>query len=131
MPARYQSTGADRDSYISGVRPGGIHAHAPHDVNARRDTLPDNVFQYLKEQVTREQYDADRHAEARAALVINASAKAGKRIAVCGDVASEMKSLSSAQSLATRHLEIKALYEQEMAQWSAQLAQRGLALSKD
>jgi hypothetical protein len=131
MPARYQSTGCDRDSYISGVRPGGLHAHAPHDVSARRDTLPDNVFQYLKEQVTREQYDADRHEEARAALVINAGAKAGKRIAVGGDVALEMKSLEATQLLTSRHLDIKALYEREMASWSAQLAQRGLALSKD
>ncbi len=111
---RYQSTGNDRDAYISGVRPGGVHAHAPHDANARRDTLPDNVFRYLKEQVTREQYDADQHAEARAAFAVNAGAKAGKRIAVGGDAADEIKRLEATQLLTTRHLEMKDLYATEM-----------------
>lgn len=49
---RYYPTGQNRDSYISGVRPCGKFG-VFHDVNARRDNLPESIFSLIKDEVDR------------------------------------------------------------------------------
>lgn len=126
----YRPTGCDRDSYISGVRRGGGGA-ALHDVNARRDNLPDNVFAYLKESVAREAFESGSAEEARIRhTVMNASGKGGKRIAggATGDWESLGNKLTAMESVGRRHTALSQLYAAEMADWSAQLAMKGLAI---
>jgi hypothetical protein len=124
----YRSSGTGRDSYIAGAgaRPG----RALHDVNARRDNLPDNVFQYLKDQVAREQYEGFVYEQQKANYAAMATAgRGGKRI-VASDagVADEVQRFVDVKKAAERHARIGALYQHEWAQWEAELAQRGLAI---
>ena len=124
----YRSSGTGRDSYIAGAgaRPG----RTPHDVNARRDNLPDNVFQYLKDQVAREQYEGFVYDQQRAKYAAMAGqGRGGKRI-VASDagVAEEVQRFEDVQVAAERHARLGALYHQEWQQWEAELAARGLAV---
>lgn len=129
----YRPTGCDRDSYISGVRPGG-GGPALHNVYARRDTLPDNVFGYLKEKVTREQYEANTAEELRMRnTILNSTGAGGKRIAggATGDWEALGQQLDRMGSVSQRHESLKSLYEREWSTWEQELASRGLAISKE
>ena len=124
----YRSSGTGRDSYIAGAgaRPG----RQPHDVNARRDNLPDNVFQYLKDQVAREQYEGFVYEQERAKYAAMAGAgRGGKRI-VASDagVAEEAQSFEDVKRAAERHARLGALYQAEWHAWEQELAARGLAI---
>jgi hypothetical protein len=125
----YFPTGCDRDSYIAGVRPGG-GAHAPHNVAARRDNLPDNVFAYLKEKVTFEQFEANRVEEARLRnKVMNSTGRGGKRIPQ--DTGNGMEELELTESSIRRHLALRELYMNEAQQWEGKLNAKGLCISKE
>lgn len=129
----YRATGVDRDSYITGVRAGG-GGPALHDVHARRDNLPDNVFAYLKEKVAREQYEANTNEEARARnTIMNSTVGGGKRIAggSTGDWEALGRQLDRLHSVSERHQAIKDLYGGEWAKWESLLAAKGLAISKE
>eukprot|EP00744_Colponema_vietnamica_P011973 GILI01016818.1.p1 GENE.GILI01016818.1~~GILI01016818.1.p1 ORF type:complete len:129 (-),score=29.72 GILI01016818.1:89-475(-) len=125
----YIPTGTDRDSYISGIRRGNGRS-ALHDVNARRDNLPDNVFRYLKEQVDKERFEAYAAAERRSKNQIDASK--GRRIAPPQDGISidEATKLSEADEISIRHAKLKELYSHEMGMWESELAAKGLAIAK-
>jgi hypothetical protein len=124
----YRASGSGRDSYIVGSsRP---NKHAAVGIDARRDTLPDNVFGYLKEQAEREQYAAfcaeQQGAKYQAML---GSGSGGKRIvAADAGVAEEGQSFIAMQKAAMRHEKLKLLYKKEKAQYDIELAARGLAV---
>jgi hypothetical protein len=124
----YRSSGTGRDSYIAGAgaRPG----RTPHDVNARRDNLPDNVFQYLKDQVAREQYEGFVYEQQKAKYAAMAGdGRGGKRIVASDDgQAEEVQQFLDVKRAAERHGHLGELYQREWAQWMAELAQRGLAV---
>jgi hypothetical protein len=125
----YRPSGLDRDSYITGVRTGNGRS-AIHDVNARRDNLPDNVFRYLKEQVDKERFDSFAAEERRGKNQIGASK--GRRIVPPRDGMSvvEAERLTVQEEVDRKHYELKALYEHERRQWEKELAERGIALEK-
>ena len=125
----YRATGQDRDSYITGRRaPGAVSAV---DVNARRDTLPDNVFNYLKEQAAREQYEAYIYSNQRANNQLQ-SGKRGRRILQGGETAeqAEEKQLARTERAAIRHVMLKELYDAEFAGWETELNAKGLAIER-
>lgn len=125
----YRRTGVDRDSYISG-RTAGQHPGG-HDINARRDNLPPNVFQYLKEQVAREHYESYIYQNQRANNQL-AVGKAGRRILLGGESAeqAEERALAHVKHRAERHQELRQLYAVEAAQWAEELRAKGLALER-
>lgn len=126
----YRSSGTGRDSYIAGA--GARPNRTPHDVNARRDNLPDNVFQYLKEQVAREQYEGFVYEQQKAKYAAMAGqGRGGKRI-VASDagVAEEVERFENVKRAAERHGRLRELYSAEWSQWESELAQRGLAVDK-
>ncbi|EAN77740.1 uncharacterized protein TEOVI_000396400 [Trypanosoma equiperdum] len=127
---RYYPTGLDRDSHISGVRPGG-GAPVSHDVNKRRDNLPDHVFASIREEVLMEERMRHVNAEARArAQLIQASGTHGKRMAggSVGDDRRELERVSSAEAVNARHRALLELYSLEMEGWKEELAERGLSI---
>lgn len=125
----YRRTGVDRDSYICGRN------HAPqtngHDVNARKDNLPANVFQYLKEQVAREHYESYIYQHQRANNQLSVG-KAGRRILLGGESAeqAEEHQLAAVEHRAVRHQQLKQLYAAEAAAWDVELRRKGLALDR-
>lgn len=125
----YRPSGLDRDSYITGVRTGNGRS-ALHDVNARRDNLPDNVFRYLKEQVDKERFDSFAAEERRGLNQIGASK--GRRIVPPRDGMSAMEAdrLTVQEDVNRKYHKLKELYERERRQWEEELAQRGIALAK-
>mmetsp|Transcript_80635 Transcript_80635/g.94068 ORF Transcript_80635/g.94068 Transcript_80635/m.94068 type:complete len:135 (+) Transcript_80635:42-446(+) len=132
MPT-YRPTGCDRDCYISGVRPGG-GGPALHDVYCRRDTLPDNVFGYLKDKVAREQYEANTNEELRMRnTIMNSTGRGGKKISggSTGDWETLGKQLERMGSVSNRHEALKVLYEDEWSTWEQQLSSRGLAIRRE
>nr|CCC93501.1 conserved hypothetical protein [Trypanosoma congolense IL3000] len=126
---RYFSSGVDRDSYASGVRPGGQQPMM-HDVSKRRDNLPDNVFAYIRDQVLMEErvrmVNEDLRARAR---LVQASGAHGKRIAggFAGDERRELQRVADAESTNARHRALLELYTLDMERWRSELAQRGLS----
>lgn len=125
----YRSTGCDRDSYISGAARGGRGQFVFHDVNSRRDNLPNNVFQYLKDQVAREQYEAYIYQNQKANNQIDTTGK-GRRIQGGDDVAKEQQFMEKVELNTERHMKLKQLYANEMRKWETELHARGLALEK-
>ena len=125
----YRPSGCDRDSYISGV--GVKVSSAFHNVDARRDNLPDNVFHYLKEQVAREQFQSFAAQEERARVQM-AAGSMGKRMAVGSgeETIAEMKDLGGAEKRARRHAQLKQLYYEEMRAWETELNVRGIGIEK-
>lgn len=125
----YRPTGSGRDAYIAGR---SRAVYVPHDINARRDNLPDNVFQYLKEQHDREKFQAYTYEQAAA----NARSSAqlgqgsGKRIAGQQTAEEETSKLLAQDRAATRHSRLKQLYAVELAVWEAELEAKGLAIEK-
>ena len=120
--------GSGRDSYLLGKqRPS---AYRPHDINTRRDQLPDNVFNYLKEQADREHFQHYVYETQKArVLAIVGSGRGGKKIHTNdAGVAEEGSQLYAAQQMVQRHMQVKQLYEAERRQWDAELRQRGLAM---
>lgn len=124
--------GSGRDSYLLGKqRPS---AYRPHDINARRDQLPDNVFNYLKEQADREHFEHYVYETQKArVLAVVGNGRGGKKInASSADAAAgavdETSQLASEQRMVQRHLRVKELYATERKQWDNELRQRGLAL---
>lgn len=124
----YRASGTGRDSYIAGA--GARPTKVTHDVNARRDNLPDNVFQYLKDQVAREQYEAFVYEQQQAKYAALAGQGTGGKRIVPSDagVAEEVSSFLAVKQAAERHQNIARLYAEEWAQWEAELAARGLAV---
>ena len=123
----YRATGTDRDSYIAGRR------HAPnnvHDINARRDNLPENVFRYLQEQVSREQFEVYTYENQRAANQLQVG-KRGRRILHDNGVEHEDSILSQVEMQAQRHQQLVALYAKEAALWEEELAAKGYAIEKN
>lgn len=124
--------GSGRDSYLLGKqRPS---AYRPHDINARRDQLPDNVFNYLKEQADREHFEHYVYETQKARVLAAVGAgKGGKKInSTSADTAAgavdESSQLASEQRMVQRHLRVKELYGAEKKQWDNELRKRGLAL---
>jgi hypothetical protein len=121
--------GVGRDSYLrQGVRPADYH---PHDVNARRDNLPDNVFNYLKAQAAREEFAHYVHETQKArALAVMTSGHGGKKMQT-GDTGAarvEQAVLGAQVRMAERAKCLRELYTAERAQWDSELRDRGLAL---
>jgi hypothetical protein len=126
----YRATGQDRDSYITGRRaPGASSVGA--NINARRDTLPENVFNYLKDQVAREQYEYYIYQNQKANNQL-ANGKRGRRILQGGETAeqAEEKQLARTEHATFRHVLLKELYDAELGQWEAELNAKGLALER-
>ncbi|KAH9599053.1 hypothetical protein LSM04_006440 [Trypanosoma melophagium] len=126
----YYPTGKDRDSYISGIRP-GCKFGCFHDVNKRRDNLPDHVFATIRDQVINEERVRLVDEEARALVRLQlASGNRGKRMAggATGDEQREMKRMEKLESISSRYRALLELYSQEMEQWKAELALRGLTV---
>jgi hypothetical protein len=120
--------GSGRDSYLLGKqRPS---AYRPHDINARRDQLPDNVFAYLKEQADREHFEHYVYETQKARVMAEVgSGRGGKRIqADDTGAAAESAKLTAEQRMVQRHLRVKELYAAERRAWDAELKQRGLSL---
>ncbi|ORC93307.1 uncharacterized protein TM35_000011840 [Trypanosoma theileri] len=126
----YYPTGKDRDSYISGIRP-GCRFGALHDVNKRRDNLPEHVFATIRDQVINEERVRLVDEESRALVRLQlASGQHGKRMAggATGDEQREMKRMENIESISARYRALLELYSQEMEQWKAELALRGLTV---
>lgn len=138
----YHATGESRDSYITGVRPGGRYG-VLHDVEKRRDNLPDNVFFFIKDGVQREERMRCNEEEARARIRLEMFEKKPPRST--GDAASS--SLGgigggvAAQSAAMSKLEretqtrerreaLLALYQHDREEWQSILNVRGLAAKR-
>lgn len=132
MTMRYQPTGVDRDSYISGLRPGGKYG-AAHDVNQRRDNLPDNVFSYIRDGVVREERARLNEEEARARTRLElASGKGGKRMInnTPAERQANAEALEAETEVQARNEALKELYARELAEWEDMLGQRGLATQR-
>lgn len=129
MNTRYHPTGLDRDSYISGVRPGARFG-AFHDVSKRRDNLPDSVFATLRDGVVREERTRMIEGEVRARARLKlASGKGGKRMInnTPADRQANVDRMEAAIELRDRSEALRELYAFETAQWEEMLGQRGLA----
>lgn len=133
----YYATGESRDSYITGVRPGNRYGVA-HDVEKRRDNLPDNVFNYVTDGVLREQRQqrTDEDARARTRLEMfertprqrggpqsGAGAGAGTSTPQIGQLERESENRE-------RHAALAELYARERGEWEEQLGDRGLATQR-
>jgi hypothetical protein len=133
----YYATGENRDSYITGIRPGCRYG-VPHDVEKRRDNLPDNVFSYIKEGVQREQRQRRIEEEGRARMRLEMFARvpkargreAGMASSSSGGVAAQMGQLEREAENRQRHAALSELYERERQQWAEQLGSRGLATTR-
>ncbi|RNF21910.1 uncharacterized protein Tco025E_03240 [Trypanosoma conorhini] len=127
---RYHPTGKDRDSYISGVRPGGKFG-AMHDVSKRRDNLPEHIFATIRDQVVQEERLRLVDEEARACARLQmSSGKSGKRVAggAAEDERQELERVSNFESVQARHRALLELYSREKEQWTTELEKRGLTM---
>lgn len=128
----YYATGQDRDSYISGVRPCGKYGGL-HDVNQRRDNLPDNVFGYIRDGVLREERlrltELEARSRTRTEMIIG---NGGKKMAggAAGDERKAVQALEERAQIEARHEALLALYTAERASWDAQLAAKGQVVMK-
>lgn len=125
----YYGTGESRDSYITGVRPGGRYG-APHDVNQRRDGLPENVFSYIRDGVQREERMKRNEDDARARIRLELLAGKGARRVATGPSPAQLKAMEQINTInetRDRHAALAELYKQEMEEWEEQLGDRGLA----
>ncbi|CCW69770.1 unnamed protein product [Phytomonas sp. Hart1] len=128
-PVRYFPNGVDRDSYISGVRPQGKFG-AAHDVYKRRDNLPDNVFNSIRDEVLREERLRlnEEGVLVRARLTI-ANGKGGKKM-LDGDKGNRQGLVDAMEQITQnecRHQALKNLYKQDREEWTTLLASRGLS----
>ncbi|KAG5487691.1 hypothetical protein LSCM1_08054 [Leishmania martiniquensis] len=134
---RYYASGESRESYVTGVRPGGRYG-AMHDVEKRRDNLPENVFHYIKEGVQREERLRQNEEEARARIHLEMFARkpGQRRGSVCavdtesGSVAEQSAAMSQLEretQTRERRAALQELYRRDREDWEAQLGARGLA----
>ena len=135
----YYATGENRDSYITGIRPGSRYG-AAHDVEKRRDNLPDNVFHYIKEGVQRElrQQRIEEYTRARTRLDMfarppktrtanNANSDSG----AAAEAAPQVSQLEQESDNRERHAALRELYARERQEWEEQLGARGLATQRN
>ncbi|CAC9438734.1 conserved hypothetical protein [Leishmania infantum JPCM5] len=133
----YYPSGESRESYITGIRPGGRYG-AVHDVEKRRDNLPDNVFHYIKEAVQREERLRCNEEEERARIRLKMFAKKpgqhrgnGATLAAGGSGGAEQSVAISQLECETltreRRTALQELYQRERKEWEIQLGARGLA----
>ena len=146
---RYRSDGFGRDAYINEQirKPTKIS-----NLAQRRDTLPDNVFRYLKEQVCvyfmwevwfllssklkptqqvhREEYsDYVRDLQTLGSKVRRT---AGKRmIPRERELMQEEARMQSLETKYFRQQKLQLLYQQEQAQWDAELNEKGLTIARN
>eukprot|EP01061_Rhynchopus_euleeides_P019141 TRINITY_DN3149_c0_g1_i1.p1 TRINITY_DN3149_c0_g1~~TRINITY_DN3149_c0_g1_i1.p1 ORF type:complete len:177 (+),score=25.75 TRINITY_DN3149_c0_g1_i1:785-1315(+) len=123
---RYRSDGCGRDAYIHEQirKPARIS-----DLKQRRDTLPDNVYKYLEEQIHREEYQDYTRKLQLLGNAVNTEYTRGRRTMLQDGAASaEEATMASLQTKHLRHHKIKVLYEQEMEMWQEELRSRGLAI---
>lgn len=130
----YYATGESRDSYITGVRPGNRYG-APHDVEKRRDNLPDNVFNYIKDGVQREQRQQRTEEDARARTRLEMFARAprprgGQAGGASRDATPQMSQVERESENRERHAALAELYARERAEWEEELGARGLATQR-
>ncbi|GET85516.1 hypothetical protein, conserved [Leishmania tarentolae] len=139
-PMRYYPSGDSRESYITGIRPGGRYG-AMHDVEKRRDNLPDNVFHYMKDAVQREELLRLNEEEERARIRLEMFAKKPGRRWGNASTDAAGTSGSAEQSVAISKLEyetvtrerrtaLQGLYQRELREWEVQLRARGLATQR-
>lgn len=122
MP-RYIPTGLDRDSHISGIRPKGRTYGEFHDVEKRRDNLPSNIVDRLKEEVINEERRRLCEENARSQVrVAMAAGKGGKKVvSVVNEQARASETAQAAARIAERHAALASLYEREEQEWEAAL----------
>ncbi|KPA73582.1 hypothetical protein ABB37_09714 [Leptomonas pyrrhocoris] len=135
----YHATGESRDSYITGVRPGCRYG-AAHDVEKRRDNLPDNVFSYIKEgaQWEQRQQRIDEEARARTRLEMFARPPKARGGAAAGSssgspqatASSQVRRLEQESANRERHAALTELYARERQEWEEKLGNRGLAIQR-
>ncbi|KAG5508291.1 hypothetical protein JIQ42_08213 [Leishmania sp. Namibia] len=134
---RYYASGESRESYITGIRPGGRYG-AVHDVEKRRDNLPENVFHYIKEGVQREERLRQNEEEARARIRLEMFAKkpaqrrgsGAAKEAEGGGVAEQSAAMSQLEretQTRERRAALQELYRRDREDWETQLGARGLA----
>lgn len=125
MSGTYRPSGTGRDAYIAGR---ARATFVQHDINARRDNLPDNVFQYMRDQWAREKYEAYVYETQTANARASNGLSGGKRIAGQQAARDEDHVLMTEDRALVRHLRLKALYDAEMQSWKAELSARGLCI---
>lgn len=128
MP-KYFPSGDGRESYILNIRPGAPFAEF-HDVTKRRDNLPLNVFEYLKEGVfLEEQKKTDDKHRRIAARVEYLSGPKGKKMSggAAGDAIRQVKEMEEVDRTQFRHRQLRKLYSAEREDLEKELAERGLA----
>eukprot|EP01059_Diplonema_ambulator_P005054 TRINITY_DN14786_c0_g1_i1.p1 TRINITY_DN14786_c0_g1~~TRINITY_DN14786_c0_g1_i1.p1 ORF type:complete len:149 (+),score=34.98 TRINITY_DN14786_c0_g1_i1:63-449(+) len=125
--SRYRNDGFGRDSYIceSLRRPAKVG-----DLSQRRDTLPQNVYNYLKQQVHREEYE---EYVSDIKTLGNKIKSGGGRRTVPRETATmrEEAYLRGVEEKYIRQQRLKTLYEAEYEQWQAELDARGLAIARE
>eukprot|EP01065_Artemidia_motanka_P035235 TRINITY_DN43142_c0_g1_i1.p1 TRINITY_DN43142_c0_g1~~TRINITY_DN43142_c0_g1_i1.p1 ORF type:complete len:137 (+),score=62.26 TRINITY_DN43142_c0_g1_i1:73-483(+) len=123
----YRNDGSGRDAYVNMRVPAPTHIL---DLARRRDTLPDNVYRYLQEQVHREQYD--KYVRDLAHIGSRNSLAAGGRRVIPRDRV-EMQDEGRMKAVEEKYLRqqrLKALYEQDMDEWQEELAAKGYAIER-
>lgn len=129
---RYYSSGDGRDSYITGVRPSGKYGEL-HDVSKRRDNLPENVYNSLREGVFLESRMRLNDEEARAnSRLLMASGKGGKRTtsSTNGGAKQALEAMDVEAQTAERHTALAELYAREACLWDELLGYRGLVAER-
>ncbi|KAG5511879.1 hypothetical protein JKF63_07704 [Porcisia hertigi] len=133
----YYSSGEGRDSFITGIRPGGRYG-VLHDVEKRRDNLPAHIFHYIKNDVLREERVRSNEEEARARIRVEMfSRKCGHHarnsaIASAGshggsEQSAAMSQLERAAEVRERRAALLELYQRDREEWDMLLGERGLA----
>eukprot|EP01062_Namystynia_karyoxenos_P006533 TRINITY_DN12295_c0_g1_i1.p1 TRINITY_DN12295_c0_g1~~TRINITY_DN12295_c0_g1_i1.p1 ORF type:complete len:215 (+),score=29.73 TRINITY_DN12295_c0_g1_i1:86-646(+) len=112
----YRNDGTGRDAYVNMRIP---QPSAISNISNRRDTLPDNVFKYLREQVRREQYDQYTKDLARVGAR-NGLCRGGRRI-ICRDRVDmqEEARLAAIEEKFLRQQRLKALGRSTRSSWTA------------
>nr|CAJ2466450.1 unnamed protein product [Leishmania braziliensis] len=137
---RYYASGESRESYITGIRPGGRYGTV-HDVEKRRDNLPENVFHYIKEGVQREECLRRNEEEARARIRLEMfSKKPGQHRGNVATIAAEsggdaeqseaMSQLERETQTRERRAALQELYQRDRREWEVRLGSRGLATQR-
>eukprot|EP00755_Sulcionema_specki_P009214 Sspe_Gene.6216::Locus_2095_Transcript_1_8_Confidence_0.182_Length_491::g.6216::m.6216 len=123
----YRSDGNGRDSYIN------VDIRRPTritNIASRRDTLPDNVYRYLKDQVQREEYQdyvKDLSTLGSKVEVFESS----RRVLPKTKIAMQDEAhLATIEEKYIRQKRLKALYEMEYQQWQRELHAMGLAIER-
>ncbi|KAK7195255.1 hypothetical protein NESM_000451000 [Novymonas esmeraldas] len=143
----YVATGESRDSYITGVRPGGRYG-VLHDVEKRRDNLPENVFHFIKDGVQRDERMRRNEEESRARTRLEMFAKVpgqhrgGTRLSGNGggadagggsgvggatEQSAAMQKLELETQTRERRAALLELYQRDREEWELDLGARGLA----